>query len=234
MNRQKYLNWFLIIASVLIALLALTPQKWGDNLSVWYYSLNVVGMPFLLGLLLIGLVLTLIRVTNNVQILPTRKEWVDRHLTQIIKQSEKIVFVTSYEGNKHPFWHELEQRMYDDKPFDFIYLSLPLDDPILHSCVRNSGGNMEVAAFDKEVMEKIIQKCKDLPHRNRKSVRHLYWKGESQGPMISWVIKGKETIATGLWQQVPGNTDLSPWIITRRGHLFNSLKSHYENLIAKA
>lgn len=233
MSRRKYLGLAAFIVSILITALAVTPQKLAQNLSVWYLWLIGVGMP-LLSLILVVLVLVLVRITNGVKVLATRKEWLDRHLSQVIEQSEKIVFVTSYEGYKHTFWHALEKRMDDDKLFDFTYLSLPLDDPILHSCVRNSGGNMKIAAYDKEAMEKIVQKCKQSTHREQESVRHLYWKGESQGPMISWVIKGKETIATGLWQQVPGNTDLSPWLVIRKGHLFTSLQAHYKSLIAKA
>lgn len=67
-----------------------------------------------------------------------------------------------------------------------------------------------------------------------KKLEFLYWTGIAPGPLLAWTTRGKETIALGFWVQLKEATELTPFLIVKRGPLFDALKKHYENVIARS
>ena len=233
---QSILQWLIAIVAFVATILAVTPDEWKVKLTQWAPVLSILNGPLLAIALIAGALAAGFCLWSRQQVVvwPTRKEWWDRKLAAAIRASEKLVVIDSYQSSKHQFWASIEERLHQDEPLHFILLDLARTDPMLAHCVNTSLADTSVLDIDVKAIRKLIQIRNESGKGGNKTIEFGYWSGESQGPLVVWTVKGKETIAAGLWQQVEGNTDLSPWLVTRRGPLFRSLKRHYENLIHKA
>jgi hypothetical protein len=232
------LQWMLGILALVVTLLALTPTEWKQKLSIWSSvvhpanaSLLLAAAPLAIAAFTLGLYS---RSRQQIVVWPTRKKWWDTRLPSIISACETLVVIDSYQGSKHQFWAALEKRVRDEAPFHFIMLDLAKGDPMLPYCVDTSLAHATVVDIDLRAIQRLFQVRASAGKGGNKTIEFGYWTGESQGPLVAWTIKRKEVIAFGLWQQVEGNTDLSPWLVSRRGPLFGSLKQHYESLLHKA
>ncbi len=67
-----------------------------------------------------------------------------------------------------------------------------------------------------------------------KTLEFYFWEGISPGPLIAWTKNRKETIGLGFWMQLSKATDGTPYVIVKRGPLFEDLKRHYEAIINEA
>lgn len=230
------LQWLFAIVGVMVTVMGLTPDEWTAKLPAWLAFFHLANGPLLAIVLCWGIVIGGFCLWSRQQIViwPTRKEWWDKKLAAAIQASEKLIVIDSYQSSKHQFWASIEARLQRDEAFHFIILDLARTDPLLSHCVNTSLADITVLDIDAKAIERLFQTRNKSSNGGNKTIEYGYWTGESQGPLVAWTIKGKETIAAGLWQQVDGNTDLSPWLITRRGPLFQSLQKHYQTLIGKA
>jgi len=235
---EETIKYLLGIIALIAGILTLSPDQWKRQLSAWIGFLPFTSpdwrTAFFIAVIL-SLSLWHYQRRRELQIWPTRKQWWDKKLPQIISKCEKLIVITSYESSKHEFWTELGKRFERRDSFHFIMLTLPESDPFLKYCIDVTEVPKDaVTEIDKKAIKDLIAKRNTSPHASNKTIEHGHWEGISQGPMLVWTIKGKETIATGLWQQIPGSTDLSPWLVTQRGRIYESLKEHYTVLINKA
>jgi hypothetical protein len=230
------LQWLLTIVALVVAIMALTPEEWRVKIPAWLPFLRPADSSLLAIALVVAMVASGFCLWSRQQVVlwPTRKQWWDNRLSAAIQASGKLVVIDSYQSSKHQFWASIEERLHRDEPFHFIILDLAKTDPMLVHCVNTSLAGASVLDIDARAIKHLLQIRNDAGKGGNKTIEFGYWTGESQGPLVAWTIKGKETIAAGLWQQVDGNTDLSPWLVTRRGPLFQSLKRHYETLIHRA
>ncbi len=229
-------QWSLAIIGVVLAALALTPAEWNQKLALWSVELHrfkFSGLDAVLGVVAALSLLLFLRAKLEIVIWPTRKAWWDAKLPHIIATCDKLVVLDSYQGSKHEFWTALDRRMEAEGPFHFVMLDLAKDDPLLAYCADTSAVPADVIDIDVQSFGRLWKKRNESSKGGNKTVEFGYWTGESQGPLVAWTTRGNETIAAGLWQQVDGNTDLSPWLVVKRGPLFASFKSHYECLLHK-
>lgn len=230
----QYLIAFL---ALLAAVFAVQPTQWKQNLSTWLGGVNLDREDWwliFLSCMVVSVALLYYREKQQMRVWTTRKKWWDRKLPQIILNSEVLIVIDSYQGSKHEFWDSLVKRVEKAEPFHFIMLNLNKDDQMLEYCMDTSGVTEEVTDLDIKAIKHLNKKKDEAKNGGNKIIEFGNWSGISQGPLVSWIRKGKETIAAGLWQQVGGSTDLSPWLVTRSGPIFESLKKHYESLIKMA
>ena len=225
------------ILALIVAIVALHPTQWINRLSAWIGLLNFTDINWLNILfisVIFSLALWLYRLKQIVRVWTTRKEWWDNKLPKIIEKCEKLILITSYESTKHPFWTALQKRFQEEKEFHFIMLMLAEDNPFMKYCTDVTGApSNAVTEADKKAITDLINIRNNSSYSANKTIEYGYWEGISQGPMLIWTVKDREVIATGFWQQIPGSTDLSPWLVTRGGPVYKSLKGHYELLINK-
>lgn len=234
---EKVINYLLLIIGLLAAIMALKPEEWKPNILKWLSLLsasNVDWITVLLVCILLTAVLYYYRKKKEVTVWKQRKEWWNKKIPKIVAGSEKLVVVDSYQGSKHEFWTSLEKRINEDRPFHFVMLDLGKDDEMLEHCMETSGVTEEVSDIDRSAILRLISKRDESRKGDNKTIEFGYWRGIIQGPLVAWTIKGKEIIAAGLWQQVEGSTDFSPWIVSETGPLYDSLKANYESLIRDA
>ncbi|MBV9770866.1 MAG: hypothetical protein JOZ32_14935, partial [Bryobacterales bacterium] len=231
------LQWVLGILALAIAVLSLSPSEWKQKLLIWSALVHLTNSVILLMMTLVvaaSAVNLYLSSRQQVVVWRTRKKWWDTKLLPIIQVCEKLVIVDSYQGSKHQFWTSIENRLKEDRPFHFVLLDLAKGDPMLAYCMDTSMVHSAVADIDLKAIERLLKERDASGKGGNKTIEFGYWTGESQGPLVSWTINGRETIAAGLWQQVNGNTDLSPWLVSKRGPIFESLKQHRECLLHKA
>jgi TIR domain len=174
---------------------------------------------------------------SDVDVYGTRQEWWGKELLKVLATCEKFVLIDSYQGEKHGLWSSLEQRILDPRPFELIVACLGADDPFLKMCfgVSRSGQvDKRTMDTDREAARKLIGLLNGNPWASNKSVRFLVWHGVSPGPVVAWTKNAREIIALGMWQQITGSTDLSPWLVVYDGPIYRSLKLHYQRVIDSA
>jgi len=227
----------LAILGLLATALALTPAEWNQKLALWsveFQRFKFSGLDLVFGAAAALSLALFVRKKLEITIWPTRKAWWDAKLPNIIATCDKLVVLDSYQGSKHEFWTALDKRMEAEGPFHFVMLDLAKDDPLFAYCADTSAVPADVVDIDVQSFVRLWKKRNESSKGGNKTVEFGFWEGESQGPLVAWTSRGNETIAAGLWQQVDGNTDLSPWLVVKRGALFASFKSHYECLLKKA
>ena len=128
------------------------------------------------------------------------------------------------------FWPPLLKRMTDGRPLHLVIMFRKPGDSFLEDCFTVSEGDRKALDSDSRNIKK-LKEASDID--STKTFHFCYWNGISQGPLVVWrkPRETKETIAMGLWQQVPGSTDRSPWFVTVEGPLYDSLKQHYEKIL---
>ena len=236
-NFEKVIQYILLAISLLIAVIAVQPADWQRNIFEWTGLLNFQEIDWTM-LLAIGIILSMTlfyyRGKKEITLWSTRKKWWDKKLPKIIATSDKLVVVDSYQGSKHEFWTSLEKRMNEAAPFHLVMLDLDKSSQLLKYCMETSRVTEEVLDIDIQAIKRLIDKRDSSNRGGNKTIEFGHWEGECQGPLVAWTISNKEIIAAGLWQQVEGSTDLSPWIVSKSGPLHTSLKKHYESLIQDA
>jgi hypothetical protein len=235
---KNVLQYVITAIGLFAAILALQPDEWSKKLQSWFHLVylpkkELWSLVFVCVVLFVFLII-LYHSKQKLTVWSTRKSWWDKNLSRIIFRAEKLILVDSYQGSKHEFWDLIERRICQDAPFHLIMLDLSKDNPMLKHCIETSRASEYVLDLDEQAIKRLVKKRNQLENGGNKTIEFGYWDKESQGPLVAWIINGKETIAAGLWQQVAGNTDLSPWLISCKGPVFKSLKSHYETLIRDA
>jgi transcriptional regulator with XRE-family HTH domain len=167
------------------------------------------------------------------EIFETRAGFWQSSIAEIIERSQKFVVLDSFQGHKQDFWRALKNRLQDPEEFHLTYLILRSGNPFLESCLKVIG-YPDGTSFDIQLIEGLERSLPRSSFSKNKKLEFLYWEGTSPGPMMSWTKAGVETIALGLWLNLPNATDGLPYIVVRGGHLFDALKRHYETLIKEA
>jgi len=225
------------VIAAAIAVFALTPSQWRENVAKWA---ALISMPhgfgayaFTFSVALVVSTAVLYR-TGSIRVVATRKEWWDKNIASVINNCDEIIVLDTYQGHKHEFWAALENRLLEPRPFHLVYLMKNDHDWFLNRCLEILEVSGQVTEIDRVLVSNLQAKKLHSPYHADKKLEFYYWAGIGPGPLLAWTRKGKETIALGLWVQLKEATDLTPFLIVKRGPLFRALKRHYENVIASA
>ncbi len=164
----------------------------------------------------------------------TRREYWHAHIKTIIKDCSELLVLDSFQGYKQAFWQALEVRLRSAEPFSLIYLILREGDPFLKLCLEAIGCSPSVTLVDIEHLERLKMLLDASPHKSNKKIEFLYWHGVSPGPILSWKIKDREQLGLGFWVNLEEATDGTPWIVLDQGPLFECLKRHCAEIVARA
>jgi hypothetical protein len=127
-----------------------------------------------------------------------------------------------------------KQRLKDERPFDFVLLTLEDGNPALLNCLEITRAGEHAPRADKDHIESLKMLRAASPNPDSKKLEFLKWNGHGPGSIVWWIANGNEHIGLGCWLQCPGNTDGTPWVVLQQGPFFDSLKLHCKNTIAKA
>jgi hypothetical protein len=164
----------------------------------------------------------------------TRKEYWHNHIKRIIKESDQLLAMDSFQGYKQAFWQALEARVSSAEPFELTYLILREGDPFLRLCLDGIGCDPRVTLLDIQHLERLKKLVDASPHKSNKKLEFLYWQGISPGPILAWRIKDREQLGLGFWVNLEEATDDTPWIVVDQGPLFECLKRHCAEIVARA
>lgn len=206
------------VLGIVLAVLALSPKDWKTSLRDWSSLFERAGLWH----------------SNDIEVKATRVEWWDSNIQSVIRDSEKLVVMDSVLGHKHPFWNALSERLQSPKPFKLVYLMLRDGDPFLARCLEVAGAHASMTQQDKTAIEGLVKTKTGSPYTSNKELEFYFWEGISPGPLVAWTKDGKETIGLGFWMQLSKATDGTPYVIVKRGPLFDDLKHHYERIINEA
>ncbi len=235
-NTKELIGWSAAALGLLLTFFAAAPDQWKTSLANWnaifqksgvYRSALAVGLGSFVfaGWLLLR---------HQVNVHATRKGWWDKNIASIIRHSERLIVLDSFQGFKHEFWAALSERVADPRPFHLVYLMLRDEDPFLGKCLKLACADSSVTQADRNSLVQLLEDKRRSPHSRNKTLEFLFWEGISPGPLVSWTVDGKETIGLGFWMHVREATDLTPFIVVRRGPMFAALKKHYENIVEQA
>jgi hypothetical protein len=172
--------------------------------------------------------------SNDIQVEATREEWWNSNIKSVIRDSEELVVMDSALGHKGPFWEALSTRLVSPKPFHLVYLRLKDGDPFLARCLKVAVADATLTRQDKTAIDALVKAKSNSPYSSNKNLEFYFWEGISPGPLVAWTINSKETIGLGFWMNLSKATDGTPYVIVKRGPLFDDLKQHYKSFIDKA